>query len=588
MFNAIHVTHEVVYQSGGIGTVLAGLINSRPYRDGVARTVLIGPLLHPENPARFGPGGVTEYSSLDHVYDGPHARALQPVENDFNIRIAYGRRPLEDGPSARRTICEALLIDLRGINQSRVNALKRTLWERYGLRSDAYEHIWEYEQWVQLAAPAVAALEALRLATDEAPAVVFAHEYMGVATALALQTARPRRYRTLFYAHEVAPVRRIVERQPGHDVMFYPALAAARANDLYLEQVFGPQHDYFKHALVECARHCDGILAVGPRVVDELRFISPEFERADIALAYNGIPSRAVTLEERQTGREHVRQYCENLLGWRPDFIFTHVTRMAHSKALWRDIDVMTALEPHLRTRAQTAVLLVLSSELPQRPGADILRMEQEWDWPLAHRAGGIDLTSAEARYYEWVQSFNPRSRNVKIVYLNQFGFDRESCGTRVPAGAEFADLRRASDAEFGLSLYEPFGLSPLAPLTFGGLCAVSTSCGCAGFVRQVVGTKRPANVILADYIGNLRKPRPLPDALAIGAAERREIETRVAEQIAEQLLKRLPTNEEEERRLLRVGADLAKQMSWDAVAERFVFPAVRRACSRRRLLHVA
>lgn len=588
MFNAIHVTHEAVQSCGGIGNVLEGLINSRPYRDGVGRTVLIGPLVRPEDPLRFGPGGVIEYSSLDHIYDGPQARALQQVESDFNIRIAYGRRPLEDGPSSRRTICETLLLDLRGVNTGRVNSLKRTLWEQYGLRSDASEHIWDFEQWVQLAAPAVAALEALRLGTDEAPAVVFAHEYMGVPTALALQAARSRRYRTLFYAHEVGAIRRIVERHPGHDVMFYPVLAAARANDLYLEQVFGPQHDYFKHALVECARHCDGILAVGQRVADELRFLSPEFERAEISLAYNGIPARTVTLEERQAGRERVRQYCENLLGWRPNFVFTHVTRMAHSKALWRDIDVLAALEPRLRTREQTAVLLVLSSELPQRTSADILRMEQEWDWPLAHRAGGSDLTSTEARYYEGVQSFNPRSRNIKIVYLNQVGFDRASCGLRVPADAEFADVRRACDAEFGLSLYEPFGLSPLAPLAYGGLCAVSTSCGCAGFVRQVVGTKRPVNVIPADYIGSPRKPRALQDALAIGAAERREIETRVAEQIAEQLLKRLPSDDEEARRLLRVGGELAKQMSWDAVAERFVFPAVRRASVRRRLLHVA
>ena len=58
------------------------------------------------------------------------------------------------------------------------------------------------------------------------------------------------------------------------------------------------------------------------------------------------------------------------------------------------------------------------------------------------------------------MQAFNARARNVKIVYINQFGFDRERCGQRVPKEVEFLDIRRASDVEFGLSLYEPFAAS--------------------------------------------------------------------------------------------------------------------------------
>ncbi|HQL53417.1 MAG TPA: hypothetical protein PLQ87_01815, partial [Phycisphaerae bacterium] len=73
MFNAIHVSHEAVHKVGGIGTVLEGLINSRPYRDGVGRTVLVCPLYYPDNPERLGPGGVIEYSSLDQRQDGPYA-----------------------------------------------------------------------------------------------------------------------------------------------------------------------------------------------------------------------------------------------------------------------------------------------------------------------------------------------------------------------------------------------------------------------------------------------------------------------------------------------------------------------------------
>lgn len=587
LFNAVHLTHEAVYKVGGIGTVLEGLINSRPYRDAVGRTVLVCPLFYPENRERFGPGGVIEYSSLDQIYDGPYADAFRQIERDYNVRLAYGRRPLEDEPSGRRTVCEVLLVDLRGINLHRVNELKGLLWQYYGIRSDRYEHIWEFEQYVQVAAPAVAALEAMRVGSEAAPAAFFAHEFMGVPTALALQTWCPTRYATLFYAHEVAPIRRIVESHPGHDVMFYNALRAARENRLYVEQVCGPQHDYHKWAVVEAAHHCDALLAVGHHVQDELQFLDANFDNADITLCYNGVPQARVTLAERQASRARLGAYLEKLLGWRPDRIFTHVTRLAPSKAMWRDIDVLTALDPLLGARGQTAVLLVLSTELPRRPIGDILHMEQHWDWPLAHREGHPDLTGGEAEFYRRVQAFNTRARHVKIIYVNQFGFDRARCGLRVPEDVEFLDLRRASDVEFGMSLYEPFGISPLEPLTYGGLCVVSTSCGCAGFVKQATGGRRAPNVILANYIDGVRRPRTVKDSLAIGALERRDVEQRLAEQLAEQIMKRLPDTPEEEERLIRAGHELAKRMSWDVVAERFVFPAIRRACAHRRVLTV-
>lgn len=587
MFNAVHVTHEAVYKVGGIGAVLEGLINSRPYRDAVGRTVLVCPLFYPESAQRLGPGAAIEYSSLDHVRDGPYADALARLEREWGVHFVYGRRPLEDEPTSRRTVCEVLLVDLRGIHTHRVNEVKGRLWRDYGLRSDPYEHIWEFEQYVQLAGPAHAALEVMRIGTPDAPAAVFAHEFMGVPTALLAQSLSPARYRTLFYAHEVAPIRRIVERMPGHDVMFYNTLALAREERLSVEQVFGSQRDYHKFAIVEAARHCDALLAVGHHVVDELRFMGPEFERTETALAFNGIPASRISLADRRASRQRLGGYFEHLLGWRPTRIFTHVTRMADSKALWRDVDVLSCLDPLLGERGESAVLLVLSTELPRRPIHAILRMEQEWDWPLAHREGGLDLTEGEARYYRFVQAFNVRARNTKIIYVNQFGFDRARCGLRVPEEIEFLDVRRASDVEFGLSLYEPFGISPLETLTFGGLCVVSTSCGCAGFVRQVSGAKRPPGVLLAGYIEGARRVRTIRDALAIDAGERRQVELRLAGQVAEQILQRLPTSEADEEKLMAAGYELAKRMSWDAVAERLVLPAVRRATARRRSVSV-
>lgn len=587
MFNAIHVTHEAVYKVGGIGTVLEGLINARPYRDGIGRTVLVCPLFYPENTERFGPGGIIEYSSLDHAYGGPYAGSFRHIEQEWGVRLCYGRRPLEDEPSGRRTVCEVLLVDLRGINRWRLNELKGSLFHKFGLASDRYEHIWEYEQYVQLAGPAVAALEAMRFGTEQAPAAVFAHEFMGVPTALALRHYCPTRYRSLFYAHEVAPMRRIVEEHPGHDVMFYNALRAARKNELYVEQVFGPQRDYHKYAVVEAAQHCDGVLAVGHLVQQELLFVAPAFETADVTLCYNGIPCRPVTLAERHESKARLQDYVQGLLGWQPDYLFTHVTRMARSKAMWRDIDLLTALDARLSARGKSAVLLVLSTELPRRPVGDILRMEREWDWPLAHREGHPDLTRGEAAYYQLVQAFNATARSVKIIYINQFGFDRARAGLRVPEAVEFLDLRRASDAEIGLSLYEPFGISPLEPLTFGGLCVVSTSCGCAGFIKQAAVGRKAQNIVFANYIDSGRRPRTVKDALEIGLSERREVELKLAENLAEQLLARLPQSEGDEARLVDSGHELARKMSWDVVAERMVFPAIQRANARRRTLTI-
>ena len=106
-------------------------------------------------------------------------------------------------------------------------------------------------------------------------------------------------FKTVFYAHEVAPMRRIVEGHSGHDTMFYNVLRKAHQQDLYVNDVFGDQSHFFKYALVDAARHCDNILAVGNCVVDELRFLAPEFNIADIDLTYNGIPAYQVGLAEK-------------------------------------------------------------------------------------------------------------------------------------------------------------------------------------------------------------------------------------------------------------------------------------------------
>ena len=155
--------------------------------------------------------------------------------------------------------------------------------------------------------------------------------------------------------------------------------------------------------------------------------------------------------------------------------------------------------------------------------------MEQHYHWPVVHREGLPDLSSGEAAYYQGVQEFNARSRNVKVVFINQFGFEQKICGLRMPADMEFMDLRKGSDAEFGQSIYEPFGIAQVEPISFGGICVFSSVCGCDGFVDKAAGGKPSPNVIVADYTDLPTKGLRPEQLLAIGQPQRDEVEHAVA-----------------------------------------------------------
>ena len=265
---------------------------------------------------------------------------------------------------------------------------------------------------------------------------------MGMPTCLAAILEGERsNFRTIFYAHEVAPMRRIVEHSPGHDTMFYNVMRSAISQGHYLEDVFGDQSGYYKHAMVKASRFCDGIFAVGDYVLKEIRFLGPDFLHVDSQIAYNGIPCWKISSQERMASRQKLRAYCNTLLGYEPDYVFSHVTRLVPSKGLWRDLRVLEHVERILRDRNETAVMYTLSTEVPSRRGDDIRRMEQHYHWPVVHREGLPDLSNGEAAYYQGVQEFNARSRNVKVVFINQFGFEQKVCGMRMPADMEFMDL---------------------------------------------------------------------------------------------------------------------------------------------------
>ncbi|HMD53182.1 MAG TPA: hypothetical protein VKJ65_01365 [Phycisphaerae bacterium] len=586
MRTVVHVTHEAVQKIGGIGAVLHGLLTSKNYSAAVDRNILVGPLFSTDGPAesRLGPGSELYYSSIDGIRDHVLAPALEEVEKKYSVRLVYGRKTFFDKFTGVESRPEVLLIDVHQYNQQRMGAFKWKLYEEFGIESNRYEWIWDYEQYCRIAEPTIETLTAIGCTQDAEPVVILSHEYMGMPTVLAALLHAPSRFRTIFYAHEVAPMRRIVESHPGHDLTFYNALRICKKEKQNVNDAFGPQSFFYKYPLVDAARYCDNIFAVGDYIIDEFHFLDHVFEKRRIDRAYNGVPAFQISLKEKLVSRARLQQYCENLLGFRPDFVFTHVTRLVLSKGLWRDLKVMYHLENLLRKNNQTAVLIVLSTETMARRADDVRNMEMHYKWPVAHREGHPDLTGGEAGFYSGVQEFNARGRSCKVIYINQFGFDRRTCGERVPAEMEFMDIRQGSDLEFGQSIYEPFGIAQIEPISFGGICVFTSLCGCAGFTRQVLAGKKSPNVLEVDYtIAPELKLPTVEDCLALDRQTRDLIESHVATRAAEEIFRRLPQTEQQFDRMLQQGYELASQMSWEVVARDYVLPGIQRAIDHRR-----
>ena len=590
MQTVVHVTHEAIHKIGGIGAVLQGLLTSREYLEHARRNILVGPFWPADEKGeqRLGPMGEVLYSSLDSLYRSPLAERFREIEQTYDVGIVYGRRRYTDKESGVTSTPEVLLIDCARFDQRKLNAFKFELYDKFGIESSKYENIWDFEQYMRLAQPAIAALHALGATSAIEPCVILSHEYMGMPTALAgiLEGDRSN-FRTIFYAHEVATMRRIVEGHPGHDTMFYNVMRAAMAQGHYVEDVFGDQSGYYKHSLVKAARFCDAIFAVGDYTLKEARFLGADFATVEAQLAYNGVPCWKISVEEKMNSRRKLRDYCKALLKYDPTYVFTHVTRLVPSKGLWRDLRVLEAMEEQLRARNETAVLFSLSTEVPGRRGDDIRRMEQNYHWPVVHREGLPDLSGGEAAYYQGVQEFNAQNRNIKIVFVNQFGWERRLCGQRMPADMEFMDIRKGSDAEFGQSIYEPFGIAQVEPISFGGICVFSNVCGCAGFVEKAAGGPTP-NVIVADYTDLPDKALRAEQLLSIGQPQRDAIESTVASMVAAELIVRLPRTPKQFEEFIDRGHALAEKMSWDVVAREYVIPGIQRASKASRLKQIA
>ena len=162
MRTVVHVTHEAVEKMGGIGAVLDGLITSQAYNESIGRSILVAPLFTTEGPAegRLGTSGEVLYSSMDGITNHPAGRRLKEVEQAFNLNVVYGRRTFH-GHNGVTSQPEVLLVNVDRMALTQVNRFKGQLYDSFGISSDRYEHSWEFDQYVKLAPPAIAALHAL-------------------------------------------------------------------------------------------------------------------------------------------------------------------------------------------------------------------------------------------------------------------------------------------------------------------------------------------------------------------------------------------------------------------------------------------
>ena len=577
--NVVHVTHEAAEKIGGIGAVIAGLVNAEPYRKTVSRTILLGPLLHTNQPPdlRLGEGGKIFYSSVDGLQPDEWRQKFSAIERTFDVGIIYGTRIVHEPCTGETVEVEVLLIDVFSINQKRLSLLKAEFWKKFAIPSDNFESAWEFEQYVRLAEPGYEALNAIGCNGGSEMMVLLAHEYMGVPTALQAVLDGKGDVRTVFYAHEVASVRPVLEDMPGHDTMFYNVLAQATSQGKTVEDVFPSVFANYKHPLVKAARYLDHIFAVGDYVVDELKFVDKHIARKDIDLVYNGIPNVKISLDEKIVSRERMRQYAENLLGEKPTWVMGHVCRPVVSKAIWRDMGVLHALEPMLAQRGETAVFFMLGTLAGQRRGRDIAEMERVYGWPVAHEEGYPDLCGGEEVLGEIFDCFNRDHQAIRAVLVNQWDWSPEYCGRKMPEGMTFADIRRGTDVEFGLSAYEPFGISQFEALCFGAICLVSNVCGCMGFARRAEEGFDCDCIIEGDFLRGGRD-RNIESLLGMQISDRDAIEVDETARLATILYESLPRDAETMRSQMKQGYELAGKMSWECVVRDYFLPALGRA----------
>jgi hypothetical protein len=363
----------------------------------------------------------------------------------------------------------------------------------------------------------------------------------------------------------------------GCDASLYPYLAQALARGWDLGTMFpgcGGFEDVYHHRFNREARKFDRVVAVGPLVRDELRvMLRPGAER-DVALCPNGIPSRVRTVEEVVAGRGRLAAVVERHCGFAPDLIVTAVMRAEMSKAPWRNVGLVRRLAERLAARGSTLACLWLSAPKPRPTRGQVERWRRLYRWPLDHRpAPDGDLRPDETALWREIAALNDAyAGRAALLYINQFGWSSQDLGALDPGDSTFDDLRTGTDLELGLSIYEPFGISPLEPFAAGAVCVLSDACGCA---RHLESLGLADSVVIGRFTAHEHAPRDVDDTV------RRRIEARVYDEIIDEVLPRVGLGNGHDPLSLRAerlarAPEVLRRLSWDVAASDYLLPALK------------
>jgi len=569
---AVHITHEAVRKIGGIGAVIDGICAANEYRNSFEKTLLYGPLFSLSDHiwGILGDDGEIVFSTAQSNCEGEFGDSLQDIARKYSIDVVYGRRKLgSELTETDRPTIEVLLVGTQRMHEVEVVEFKYKLWQDFGIQSDLYANNWDYEQYLRIAVPYLEILE--KLYGPSARFHHFAHEYMGMPSALAAVLARDNaRHTTSFIAHEVSTARFIVETHSGHDLSFYNILKK-RPRDLSLEEIFGSQKSNPRNELVKLAVNLDRILPVSDLVNEEYMFLVPKAPPERITTVYNGVPVKLITYSRKEEGRKRIVQYVDNLYNFEPDVVLTHVSRLVTSKGIWRDITLLYSLDDLFDSLDLRGAYFLLSTFVAAgRPREDIIRMEDEYGWPVLHKDGWPDLVGMEAEIYRYLELFNSRSKALKGVLINQFGFSRETCGRRVPEKTDFLDLRVASDAELGFSVYEPFGIAQLETIPFGGTAVLSSTCGCASLLETAFKDVEIRPFHIVDFTGPGRD-MSIEELMKITIEQRDRIERKLLAEHAGAILNVIPVGAAKRQAYLESAKKHAHKLSWERAAKGYV-----------------
>ena len=576
----IHITHEAVQKIGGIGSVVAGLLTANSYNHFFDRNILYGPLFNTDGSAttRLGKDGIVLYSGIDNYDTEKYTHIFSPIEKKYGIGIVYGKRIIPNETNANNfSETETILVHINNMKQEHVDRFKFILWENYRIQSDRYDD-WDYEQYLRIAVPYTEILSALSSKDDIL--VHFSHEYMGMCAVLKViaerDKSKKRNDRTVFYAHEVSTARSIVENHPGHDISFYGIIRHKDIDGKSMENVFGNKSAYYRNELVKRTEHVDHIFAVSDLIANEIKFLNPNIDPKKIAVVYNGISLKKITLENKNHSKAVLGKYCKTLLNYEPDTVFSHVTRLVSSKGLWRDIMLLEELDDLFAENSMTGFYILLSSLIGTgRPSGEVSRMEKEYGWPILHKEGWPDLVGVESEIYNNLSRFNAKSKAIKGVFMNQFGFNRHSCGNRMPENAQWLDLRIGSDAEFGMSIYEPFGIAQIETIQFGGLAVLSDACGCCGLIRSKYRSNGNSYHIV-DFTRN-SDDLTIDSLMNMNSDTKTAIEKKVIKEQSLAIFEKIKNNMHSEtaETHFKESQKLAFEIDWDHIVSKNIIPVL-------------